>query len=106
MVECRRVVVMGDDKGMMHAAVVLWHPVDRRLALDQDQAGPGGIEKGHGAARHRRQMPAAHDLRIEPSALRDVADRNTEMGNALDRDHAIPLSPGEARTLANFICPP
>jgi hypothetical protein len=89
MVEGRLVVVMGDDEGMMHAAVVVEHRVDRRLVLDQDQAGPGRIEKGHLAAPHGLQMPAADDLRIEPRALRDIADGNAEMSNALDRDHPV-----------------
>jgi hypothetical protein len=43
MIECRPVVVMGDDEGMMHAAVVVGHGIDGRVALNQDQTGPGGV---------------------------------------------------------------
>jgi len=88
-VECRLVVVMRDDKRMMHAAMVVLHRVDRRGALDQDQASPGRIEKGHLAAPHRLQMPASDDLRVKPRAFCDVADGNAEMGNTLDRNHAV-----------------
>src|SRR5438105_155000 len=48
-----RTGIVGDRKRMMHAAVVFRARVDRRLALDQDQAGAGGVEKGHPALPHR-----------------------------------------------------
>src|ERR1700751_1944652 len=71
MVEGLAVLVMRDDEGMVHAAMVVEHRVNRRLALDQDQAGPGRIEKGHLATPHGLQMPATDDLGIEPSAFSD-----------------------------------
>src|SRR5258708_38257761 len=73
-VERRRVI--RDGKRMMHAAVVLRRAIDRRLALDQDQAGSGGVEKRHRATRDGRQMPAADNLRVKAGAAPDIADRN------------------------------
>src|SRR5690242_16636477 len=47
MVERRAVVVVRDREGVMHAARVLGTQVDRRVALDEDQAGAGSVEKRH-----------------------------------------------------------
>src|ERR1700740_3300977 len=95
----------------MHATMIVEHRVDRRLALDQDQAGPGRIEKGHAAVPHGLQMSTADYLRIEPRACCDIADRNAEMGNALDRNHVvlpwwplpvIPAESGNPETAGSF----
>src|SRR5262252_3867531 len=87
MIERCPIVVVRNGKGMMHAAMVVRHGIDRRVALDQDEASASRIEKRHLPARHRRQVPAADDLRVELRALRDVAHRNTEMSDAFDRNH-------------------
>src|SRR5436305_1338861 len=99
MVERRRVLLMRNRKGMVHAAVVLGRAIDRRLTLDEDQAGAGGVEERHRAAGDRRQMPAADDLGVEAGAARDVADRDAEMHDGLDRDHLVPTSRGGDRPL-------
>src|SRR6266536_5540135 len=57
MVERGRIIL--DGERMMHAAMVLRRRVDRRIALDEDEAGPGSVEKGHGPLPHRGEMPAA-----------------------------------------------
>ena len=43
MVERRLVLVVCDGKGVVHAAMVLGVRVDRRVALDEDQADAGGM---------------------------------------------------------------
>src|SRR5258708_30626029 len=90
MVERRRVIHNG--KRMMYAAVVLRRAIDRRLALDQDQAGTGGIEKGHRATRDGRQMPAADDVGVKAGAASDIADRNAEMDDGFECDHRPSLA--------------
>ncbi len=83
MIEGGRIILVRHGKGMMHAAMVVGDRVDRRLALYQDHAGSGRIEKRHPPVRHRRQMPAADDIGIKSRARRDVADRNAEMRDAI-----------------------
>src|ERR1700730_10455182 len=47
MIERRLVLVMRNAEGMVHPAMVLAVRIDRRIALDQDEAGPGRVEKRH-----------------------------------------------------------
>ena len=45
MVERRRVVVVGNREGMMHAAMIVGHRIDCRVALYQDEArNPGASD--------------------------------------------------------------
>src|SRR5260370_41306549 len=74
---------------MMHTAMVIEHRIERRVTLDQNEAGASRIEEHHLPVRRGGQMPAADDLRIELRAGRDVANRNTEMGNSPDLGHLI-----------------
>jgi len=41
MVECRCVFVVRNREGMMYAAMIAGHGIDRRVALHQDEASPG-----------------------------------------------------------------
>src|SRR5207248_2244954 len=91
MLERGRVLVVPDGEGMMHTAMVVGHRIDRRVTLDQDDAGASRIEERHPSVRRGEQMPAADDLGIKPSAVRDIAHRDTEMGNAPDRNHPLSL---------------
>jgi hypothetical protein len=61
--------------------------IDRRVALHQDDARPSRVKERHVPAGRGGQMPAADDLCIEACAPRDVAHRNTEMGDSLDCNH-------------------
>src|SRR5580700_6819239 len=56
MVERGSVIFMRNTKGVMHPAVALFVPVNRRVALDQDHASTGGVEKRHPAAADCLQM--------------------------------------------------
>ena len=67
--------------------MILRPRIDRRVALDEDQAGAGGVEKRHPALPDGLQMPAADDLGVEAGAALDVADRNAEMHDGFDVDH-------------------
>ena len=77
----------------MRAAVVVGQRIDRRVTLDQDEAGASRIEEGDVPARHGGQVPAADDLPVEPRASRDVTHRETEMDDALDRNRVALPSP-------------
>ena len=78
---------MRDGEGVVDATVAFRQRIDRRIALDQDQAGAGGVEKRHPALPHRLQMPAADDLGVEAGTAFDVADRDAEMHDGFDVDH-------------------
>src|ERR1700737_3589606 len=80
MVECGRVLVMCDDKGVVHAAMVVEHGIDRRVALHQDEADPSRIEEGHVPARNGGQMVTADNFCVEPRASRDVAPGAAAIG--------------------------
>src|SRR5229473_1392579 len=47
MVERGLVILVRDGEGMMDTTMAFGHRVDRRVALDEDEASPGGIEEGH-----------------------------------------------------------
>src|ERR1700730_9582297 len=83
---------------MMHAAMIAGHGVDGRVALHQDEASPGCVEEHHMPVWCGGQMPAADDLRVELGAFRNVAHRNAEMSNRLDRNH---LTSPRADSLSN-----
>src|SRR5712671_4596760 len=103
MVECGGVLVMCDDKGVVHAAMVVEHRIDRRVALYQDEADPSAIEEGHVPARNGGQMVTADNLRVKPRASRDVAHGNAEMGNGFDRNHVTLPRPIRSRNRATSI---
>src|ERR1700726_688843 len=98
MIECRRVFVVRNREGMMHAAMIAGHGIDRRVALHQDEASPGCVEEHHMPVWCGGQMPAADDLRVELGAFRNVAHRNAEVSNRLDRNH---LTSPRADSLSN-----
>src|SRR6202023_190047 len=98
MVECRCVFVVRNREGMMYAAMIAGHGIDRRVALHQDEASPGCVEEHHMPVWCGGQMPAADDLRVELGAFRNVAHGNAEMGNRLDRNH---LTSPRADSLSN-----
>src|SRR5712672_3961738 len=100
MVECGRVLVMRDDKGVVHAAMVVEHGIDRRDALHQDEADPSRIEEGHVPARNGGQMVTADNFCVKPRASRDVAHGDAEMGNGLDRNHVTLPRPSRSRNRA------
>src|SRR5713101_5355948 len=83
MVKRRFVLLMRDGEGMVDAAMLVEHGVDRPVALHKDETRPGCIEEDHVPARHSEQMLAADNLLIEARAHRDVAHGDTEMGNGL-----------------------
>src|ERR1700736_4064480 len=87
MVECRCVFVVRNREGMMYAAMIVGHGIDRRVALHQDEASPGCVEEHHMPVWCGGQMPAADDLRVELGAFRNVAHGNAEVSNRLDRNH-------------------
>src|SRR5215469_14729217 len=87
MIERCPIVVVRNCKGMMHAAMVVRHRIDRRIALDQDEASAGRVEERHLSVRRGRQTPAPDHLRIELRALRSIAHRYAEMSYSRDRNH-------------------
>src|SRR5947209_2389199 len=87
MVERRQVFIVRNREGMMHAAMIVGHGIDRRVAPHQDEASPGCVKEHHLPVWRGRQMPAPDDLRVELRALRNIAHRNAEMSNRLDRHH-------------------
>jgi hypothetical protein len=82
-------LLVRDSEGMMHAAMVVGHSIDRGVTLDQNEAEASRIEEHHLPVRRGRQMPAADDFRIEPHASYDVAhgNANAEMSHASDCNH-------------------
>jgi hypothetical protein len=74
---------------MMHATMVVGHGIDRRVALDQDEASAGRIEEDHLSVRGSRQMLAPDDLGIELRALRGIAHGNAEMSDSSNCNHVI-----------------
>src|SRR5260370_20046901 len=95
MLKCSRVLVVCNREGMMHTAMVVGHGVDRRVTLDQDEAGSSRVEEHHLLVRRGGQMPTADDLRVKPRTLRDISDGDAEMGATLDRNRVCLLSPLE-----------
>src|SRR5712671_3653380 len=100
MVECGSVLVRCDDKRVVHAAMVVEHGIDRRVALHQDEADPSRIEEGHVRARNGGQMVTADNFCVKPRASRDVAHGDAEMGNGLDRNHVTLPRPIRSRNRA------
>jgi hypothetical protein len=43
MLKCNRVFVVRDSESMMHTALIVVHRIDRRITLDQDEAGTSRI---------------------------------------------------------------
>ena len=84
------------DEETVGGVVLPWFAIggiDLSNVQEVVQAGASRIEEHHLAVWRGGQMPAADDLRIEPRASRDVAHGDTEMGDALDRNHvALPSS--------------
>ena len=66
--------------------------LNRRRPLDQQHADAAGIQEGDFLVRQLREELAADNLGVELCAFVDIADRNTEVSDALEFNHALLLA--------------
>src|SRR5262245_19933112 len=93
------VCVRVDHEGVMDAIRHLGLAfLNRRWPLDQQQAHAAGIEEGDLLVRQLREELATDNFGVELCALVDIADRNAEVSNPFEFDHAL-LHRGRSATL-------
>ena len=100
------VCVRVDHEGVMDAVRHLGLAfLDRRRPFDQQHAHTAGIQEGDFLVRQLREELATDKLGVELCALVDIADRNAEVSDTLEFDHAL-LHCGRSATLTGLLSLP